>query len=177
MRNQEPLQCRNKLLLLEEKFGKCQPRPTTSEVPEELSLRELILVLGGGEWRKRLANQTKPNDRLFSDYLSIIKASKSYKWYRETERLLGQFQTFIGNFPPKTPLFTSFFQRYNIPEIRQSTRARYYYVFPAFFKWYDESSLPFKVKSPKPVPPKGKDISYLWRFTHYPEVVVRLDCI
>lgn len=104
-----------------------------------------------------MANQTKPNDQLFGDYLAIIKASKPYKWYRETERLLRQFQTFIGQFPSTLELFTDFFQHYNVPSIRQSTRARYYYVFSAFFKWYDGSSLPFKVKSPKPVPQKVSD--------------------
>ena len=43
-----------------------------------------------------MENRTKPNGRLFADYLNIIKASKSYKWFKETERLLNQFYEFIG---------------------------------------------------------------------------------
>jgi site-specific recombinase XerD len=128
-----------------------------STVPEELPLRELMLMLMGGEWRRRLANMTKTNDQLFGEYLNIIKASKSHKWYRETERLLGQYRAFLGQFPPNTDNFTQFFQRYNVPTIRQSTRARYYYVFSAFFRWYNGSSLPFKVKSRKPVPQSVSD--------------------
>ena len=107
--------------------------------------------------RKRLENHTKPNAQLFSEYLSIIKASKSEKWYRETRRLLDPFHEYIGEFPPTLELFTSFFQRFTKPEIRQSTRARYYYVFSAFFKWYDGSVLPFKIRSHRPVPQKVSD--------------------
>jgi hypothetical protein len=109
-------------------------------------------MIGGGQLRKRLANQTKANDQLFAEYLDIIRASKSPKWYRETERLLGQFRAFIGQLPPSGVFLCQFFQRYNVPQIKLSTRERYYYVFAAFFKWYDGSSLPFKVKSPKPLP-------------------------
>jgi integrase/recombinase XerD len=76
---------------------------------------------------------------------------------RRPNAFLNQFHEFIGEFPPTLELFTSFFQRYSSPDIRLSTRARYYYVFSAFFKWYDGSSLPFKVKSPKPVPQKVSD--------------------
>jgi integrase/recombinase XerD len=108
-------------------------------------------MMGGGEWRKRVENRSKPNSQLFGEYLELIKASKSRKWYLETLRIIGQFHQFLGEFPPTLELFTTFFQRYNVPGICQSTRARYYYVFSAFFKWYDGSSLPFKIKSiPKP---------------------------
>ena len=83
-------------------------------------------MIGGGELRKRLVNQTKTNDQLFAEYLEIIRASKSLKWYRETKRLLGQFRAFIGQFPPSVVLFVQFFTRYNNPAIKQSTRERYY---------------------------------------------------
>lgn len=86
-----------------------------------------------------MENHTKPNSRLFAEYLDIIKASKSCKWFKETDCLLGLFHESIGEFPPTLELFTSFFQRYTTPEIRLSTRARYYYVFSAFFRWYDGS--------------------------------------
>lgn len=81
-------------------------------VLEDISLRELLLMLGGTEWRKRLQNRTKPNDRLFAEYLEIIKASKSYKWFLETKRMIAAFHEYIGEFPPTLELFTSFFQRY-----------------------------------------------------------------
>jgi hypothetical protein len=123
--------------------------PTMSEFQEELSLRDLLFLLVGGEWRKRLENHTKPNDQLFAEYLDIVKASKSYKWYRETQRLLDQFHEFVGQFPPTLELFTRFFQRYTAPDIRLSTRARYYYVFSAFFKWFDGSTPPLQGQVPQ----------------------------
>ena len=75
-----------------------------------------------------MENRTKPNSQLFADYLSIIKASKSNKWFKETERLLVQFHEYLGEFPPTLELFTKFFQRYSTPDLRLTTRARYYYV-------------------------------------------------
>ena len=53
-----------------------------------------------------MENHTKPNDQLFAEYLSIIRASKPYKWFKETKRLLGQFREYIGEFPPTLELFT-----------------------------------------------------------------------
>ena len=95
-------------------------------------------------------NQGKPNAQIFSEYLDLIGASKSPKWYYETKRLLKDFFDFLGEFPPTVELFTKFFHGYS--GLAPSTRARYYFVFSAFFNWYNGQKIPFKIKSPKLVP-------------------------
>jgi len=101
--------------------------PTMSLLLERLPLRQLIVSLLGDDWRRRLVKRAKTNAQVFSEYLDIIAASKSPKWYKETKRLLSQFGEFIGEFPPTMDLFTKFFQRYSASS--PSTRARYYFVF------------------------------------------------
>jgi site-specific recombinase XerD len=87
---------------------------------------------------------------VFAEYFDLIASSKSKKWDYETRRLLNQFREFIGEYPPTIELFTRFFQRYS--KLALSTRARYYYVFSAFFDWHSGQKLPFKIKAPKPLP-------------------------
>jgi site-specific recombinase XerD len=121
-----------------------------SAVLEELPLRELFISLLGDDWRKRLNNRHKTNAQLFAEYFDLIASSKSAKWNYETRRLLNQFWEFIGEYPPTIELFTQFFQRFS--KLALSTRARYYYVFSAFFDWYSGQKLPFKIKAPKKLP-------------------------
>jgi site-specific recombinase XerD len=97
-----------------------------------------------------LENRSKTNNQAFAEYFDLIASSKSKKWDYETRRILGQFREFIGEYPPTVELFTRFFQRYS--KLALSTRARYYYVFSAFFDWYSGQKLPFKIKAPKPLP-------------------------
>ena len=95
-------------------------------------------------------NRGKTNQQVFTEYLNIIASSKSEKWVYETRRLLTQFWEFLGNDPPTIECFTRFFQRFS--KLALSTKARYYYVFSAFFNWYGGLKLPFKIKAPKPLP-------------------------
>ncbi|MFC1977787.1 hypothetical protein ACFLWS_05950 [Chloroflexota bacterium] len=95
-------------------------------------------------------NRTKTNNQLFSEYFNIVAASKSEKWDYETRRILNKFWQFIGEFPPTMALFTDHFKQYS--KLSLSTRARYYYVFKAFFNWYSGEKIPFKISSPKPLP-------------------------
>ncbi|MDP2916698.1 MAG: tyrosine-type recombinase/integrase [Dehalococcoidia bacterium] len=97
-----------------------------------------------------MENRTKTNGQVFAEYFDLVRSSKSAKWDYETRRLLNQFRQFIGEYPPTIELFTRFFQRY--ASLSLSTRARYYYVFSAFFDWYSGQKLPFKIKAPKPLP-------------------------
>ena len=97
-----------------------------------------------------MENHSKTNNQAFAEYFDLIASSKSEKWDYETRRILGQFREFIGEYPPSIELFTQFFQRYS--KLALSTRARYYYVFSAFFNWYNGQKLPFKIKAPKPLP-------------------------
>jgi integrase len=117
---------------------------------EELPLRELLISLLGDDWRRRLENRSKTNSQALTEYFDLVASSKSAKWDYETRRLLNQFHEFIGEYPPTIGLFTKFFQRYL--KLSLSTKARYYYVFSAFFNWYSGQKLPFKVKAPKPLP-------------------------
>jgi site-specific recombinase XerD len=124
-------------------------------VLEELPLRELLIALLGDDWRKRLENRGKTNSQLFSEYFDIIASSKSKKWDYETRRLLNKFYEFIGEYPPSIELFTRFYQRFS--SLALSTRARYYFVFSAFFNWYNGQKIPFKIKAPKPLPQNVPD--------------------
>jgi len=126
-----------------------------SLVLEELSLRELLISLLGDDLMRRLKNRDKPNDQVFSEYLDIVSASKSHKWYLETKRLLSEFHLEIGAYPPSVELFTRFFKRY--AKLSASTRSRYYFVFSAFFRWYNGQTIPFKIKVPKLVPQSPSD--------------------
>jgi len=103
-------------------------------------------------------NIGKTNEQVFSDYQNLIASSKSEKWCYETQRLLSQFRTFLGEFPPSIDLFTKFFTRYS--GLAARTRSRYYFVFSAFFKWYNGEGIPFKIRVPKSVPQKVSDESF-----------------
>ena len=105
-----------------------------------------------------MENRSKTNSQLFGEYFDLVRVSKSPKWHYETQRILNQFAEFIGEFPPTIELCTRFFQRYS--NLKQRTRARYYYVFVGFFNWYSGEKLPFKIKAPKPVPEKVADEDY-----------------
>ena len=97
-----------------------------------------------------MENRSKTNNQVFTDYFDLIASSQSKNWDYETRRILGQFREFIGEYPPSIELFTRFFQRYS--KLALSTRARYYYVFSAFFGWYSGQKIPFKIRAPKPLP-------------------------
>ena len=74
--------------------------PTKSPVPEELPIRELLVMLLGEEGERRLENQAKTSDQLFPDYYDLITNTHTPKSFYEAKRLLEQFRTFIGEFPP-----------------------------------------------------------------------------
>ena len=97
-----------------------------------------------------MENRSKTNTQVFDEYFDLIRSSKSPKWDYETRRILNQFREHIGEYPPSIELFAQFFQRYL--KLAQSTRARYYYVFSAFFDWYNGQELPFRIKAPKLLP-------------------------
>ncbi len=102
-----------------------------------------------------MENRSKTNSQLFGEYFDLVRVSKSPKWHYETQRILNQFAEFIGEFPPSIELCTRFFQRYS--GLKQDTRARYYYVFVGFSKWYNGQVLPFKIKAPNSLPQKVSD--------------------
>lgn len=89
-------------------------------------------------------NRNKPNPLLLQEYSNIIANSYSKVCYKESSRLLGLYFKYLGNEPPSSENFSSFFIRYR--DLKPNSRARYCSYFSGFFKWYSGESLPFKVR-------------------------------
>jgi integrase len=121
-----------------------------SSVLEEVSTRELLIILLGEEVRRKLENRTKPNDQLFQEYYDFITTSLSPAYVYESRRLLNKFQAFLGDFPPGIELALSFLAQYH--NRSDNTRAKYCFILSAFFKWYSGDKLPIKIKVPKMLP-------------------------
>jgi len=51
--------------------------PTKSAVREELSIRELLMMLPGEEGRRKMKKLTKTNNQLFPDYYDFITNTHS----------------------------------------------------------------------------------------------------
>jgi len=83
-----------------------------STVPEELSIRELLVSLLGEKGRRILENRTKSNDQLFSDYLELISTTHAASSRYEAKRLLMHFKDFLGEFPPSTELGVKFLSQF-----------------------------------------------------------------
>ena len=60
------------------------------------------MMLLGDEGRRKLENQTKLNDQLFSDYYDFITNTHTPRSFYEAKRLLEKFRAFLGLFPPST---------------------------------------------------------------------------
>ena len=139
----------------------CTRWPTKAMVPEELPLRELLMMLLGKQGKRRMQNKTKSNDQVFSDYYDLISNTNSPKCLYESKRIMEKFRTFMGQFPPSIELAVQFLSRFQ--DRKLNTRARYLAILSAFFKWYDGEKLPLKIKTPKILPQYvlGEDIDKL----------------
>jgi len=91
------------------------------------------------------SNKGKPNPLLLQQYSNIIANCYSKACFKEASRLLGLYFIYLGNKPPSTDNFPSFFIRYR--DLKPNSRARYYSFFSGFFKWYSGESLPFKIRT------------------------------
>jgi len=118
-------------------------------------------MLLGEEGRRRLENQTKTNDQLFSEYYDLITNTHTPKSLYEAKRLLDKFKTFLGQFPPSTELAVQFLSQFK--DRKLNTKARYTHVLGAFFTYYNGEKLPIKVRVPKILPQyvPGEDIDRL----------------
>ena len=119
-------------------------------VLDEKQLLELVLSIVGEEGRRRVENRGKSNDELFAGYINKVKASLSTSYARGIESLLGKFKEFLKGRPLEVDLVTAFLAQYS--QHSQNTRARYYYMIQAFYRWFCGEVLPFKVKQPKLLP-------------------------
>jgi len=107
-------------------------------------------MLLGEEGRRRMSNQTKTNDQLFSDYYDVITNTHTPKSLYEAKRLLEHFKAFLGQFPPGTKLAVQFLNQFK--DRKLNTKARYSHVLGAFFTWYNGEKLPIKIRVPKILP-------------------------
>ena len=98
-------------------------------------------------------NNKRSNPRIFQNYTNIIANSYSQACFKEARRLLGLYFQYLGNRPPSTDNFPSFFIRYR--NLKPNSRARYYSYFSGFFNWYSGERLPFKVKTARIEPQLG----------------------
>jgi integrase len=132
-----------------------------SGVPEELPIRELLLMLLGEEGRRKLVNKTKTNSQLFQEYYDLIASTHSDRSKYESHRVLEKFRSFIGDFPPSTDLAIQFLSRYE--DRRVNTKARYAFILNAFFNHTFGQKLPLKIKQAKILPEyvPGDDIDKL----------------
>jgi integrase/recombinase XerD len=121
-----------------------------SLVPEDLPIRELLIMLLGEEGKRKLENRTKTNDQAFSDYYDLIANTHTAKCLYESKRLLNKFRSFVGQFPPTTDLAIQFLGQF--ADLKLNTKARYAFVLSAFFKWYNGEKLPIKIRVPKILP-------------------------
>jgi len=121
-----------------------------STVPEELSIRELLVSLLGEKGRRILENRTKSNDQLFSEYLELISTTHVTTSYYEAKRLLMHFKNSLGEFPPSTELGVKFLSQFK--DRKATTRGRYLHTLNAFFRWYNGENLPLKIREPKYLP-------------------------
>ena len=107
------------------------------------------------------SNNKRSDTLILQNYTNIIANSYSRACFKEASRLLGLYFKYLGNKPPTTDNFSSFFIRYR--DLRPNSRARYYSFFSGFFKWYSGESLPFKVKMARIEPQlvSGADVELL----------------
>jgi integrase len=108
------------------------------------------MMLLGGEGRRRLENQTKTNDQLFSAYYDLIANTHTPESLYEAKRLLGKFKIFLGEFPPSSQLAVQFLSQFKDHKV--NTRARYTCVLGAFFSYCNGEKLPIKVRVPRILP-------------------------
>ncbi|MFC1981992.1 tyrosine-type recombinase/integrase [Chloroflexota bacterium] len=119
------------------------------------------MMLLGEEGRRKIENQTKTNDQLFSEYYDLITNTHTPKSIYEAKRILGKFKAFLGQFPPTAELAVQFLSQFK--DLKLNTKARYTHTVGAFFTYYNGEKLPIKVRVPKILPqyvPDG-DIDHL----------------
>jgi integrase len=108
-----------------------------------------------------MENQTKTNDQLFNDYLTLITNTHTPKSFYEAKRLLDKFRAYLGQFPPTSELAIQFLSQFK--DRKLNTKARYTHVLGAFFSYYNGEKLPIKIRVPKILPQyvPGEDINRL----------------
>ena len=118
---------------------------------EELSVRELLMMLLGEDMRRKLMLRQLTNQNLFALYDSeIVCRHRSAKGLYEDRRILKHFAEFLGQYPPSPELGKSFLAKF--AHRKTATLARYVAVLKPFFDWYGEK-LNMKVRLPRQLPP------------------------
>ncbi len=93
-------------------------------VPEDLPVRELLLMLLGEDGRRRMENRTKTNDQPFGDYYILFLTNHSKRYLYEAKRILEKFHVFLGEFPPTINL-----------KVEPNSRYCFAFIVILFFTW------------------------------------------
>jgi len=122
--------------------------PTTNDfLFEVLDLKEMIGALLGTAARRKLRLQKKSNSELFQLYAGELTVRhRSAAALKESKRLMGHFEDFLGLNSPTAELATSFLARFGA--LTSNTIYRYHAIINGFMTWYGER-LETKVKVPK----------------------------
>ena len=94
-------------------------------------------MLLGTEGKRRLRNQRRANDELFSDYEAVLKLRhRSREALEEAMRVMGHFRTFLGGFPPTPQMAVKFLARF--ADRKPATLYRYNSIIKGFMQYIGE---------------------------------------
>ena len=136
-------------------------------LPEDLPLRDLLLILLGKKGRRHLELRQKTNTELLQLYDGeLALRHRSSRGIKEAKRILGHFHEYIGEFPPSPEIAKAFLAQFTTR--KPTTLARYTAILKMFFKWYGED-LDINIRVPKILPTyvDRKDIDKLLEAMRY----------
>jgi integrase len=114
---------------------------------EEFSIREMLEVLLGTEGKRKLRNQRKTNDELFSDFEAVLKLRhRSREALEEALRVMGHFRTFLGGFPPTPQMAVNFLAQF--ADRKPATLYRYNSIIKGLMQYIGEEHN-HKIKVPQ----------------------------
>ena len=91
----------------------------------------------GTEGKRRLRNQRRANDELFSDYEAVLKLRhRSREALEEAMRVMGHFRTFLGGFPPTPQMAVKFLAQF--ADRKPATLYRYNSIIKGFMQYIGE---------------------------------------
>ena len=131
--------------------GSIPAGPTTGDFPaEEVSVREMLLMLLGTDGRRKLRLRHKSNAELFQLYdAELVLKHRSGKALYEARRVLAHFRTYLGEYPASPELAVGYLAQY--ASCRPASLYRYLAILKGFMSWYGEP-VSARVKVPEPMP-------------------------
>jgi len=97
----------------------------------------MLEVLLGTEGKRKLRNQRKTNDELFSDFEAVLKLRhRSREALEEALRVMGHFRTFLGGFPPTPQMAVNFLAQF--ADRKPATLYRYNSIIKGLMQYIGE---------------------------------------